>query len=115
MTDAMNLLWQPITDIIDNSPWFCLDESSDISLSDGTTKAIKDVKVGDQVSTLEGSSVVDNVFDNGVQECKTVSLENGMSITGTDEHRVRCMSPEGTSLVWKKISDLTEDDYVVTE
>lgn len=22
MTDAMNLLWQPITDIIDNSPWF---------------------------------------------------------------------------------------------
>lgn len=115
MTDAMNLLWQPITDIIDNSPWFCLEENTQITLEDGNTKAIKDVKKGDIVATLEGHSVVDNVFDNGVQECKTVSLENGKQITGTDEHKVRCLSPDGTSLMWKKISELAEDDYVVTE
>jgi intein/homing endonuclease len=111
----MNLLWQPITDIIDNSPWFCLEENTQITLENGGTKALKDIKVGDSVATLEGSSVVDNVFDNGVQECKTVSLENGRSITGTDEHRVRCLSEDGLSLTWKKIRDLTENDYVVTE
>jgi hypothetical protein len=115
MTDAMNLLWQPITDIIDNSPWFCLEENTQITLENGGTKALKDIKVGDSVATLEGSSVVDNVFDNSIQECKTVSLENGRSITGTDEHRVRCLSEDGLSLTWKKIRDLTENDYVVTE
>lgn len=113
--DAFSLLWDPVIKGIKDSPWFCLDENTQISLIGGSTKAIKDMLIGDLVPTLEGPSVVDNVFDNGIQECKTVVLEDGKSITGTDEHQVRCLSADGTSLVWKKIGEITEEDYVVTE
>jgi hypothetical protein len=44
-----------------------------------------------------------------------VVLDDGKSVTGTDDHQIRCLSEDGQSLVWKKISELTEDDYVVTE
>jgi len=114
-SDAATLLWKPVLDGINNSPWFCLEENTQITLLDGSTKAIKDMQIGDQVPTLEGPSVVDNVFDNGVRECKKVVLDDGKSVTGTDDHQIRCLSEDGQSLVWKKISELTEDDYVMTE
>lgn len=97
-----------------SSPWFCIEEDTPILLANGEEVAIQDVQVGSYVKTFEGSEEVLNVFDNGIQECKTVTLENGLSITGTDEHLVRCLGTDGTSLVWKKISELTEDDYVVS-
>lgn len=113
--DAMATLWDPISKGFADSPWFCLAEGTSISLADGTTKSIEMMTAGDKVKTLEGISTVDRVFDNGVQECFDLRLEDGKTLTGTAEHQVRCLGEDGVSLVWKKIGDITEEDFVLLE
>ena len=111
---AKDTLWDPFFNNLVESPWFCIAENTPISLADGTTKHIQDMVVGDFVQTLEGTSVVDKVFVNGVKVCKEVTLADGNMVVGTDDHMVRVLGPDGASLIWKKIEDLTEDDFVVT-
>jgi hypothetical protein len=114
-TDAIALLWAPIKTAIDSSPWFCLAEGTEISLADGTLKSIENVVPGDSVVTFEGTTLVDRVFDNGIQECSNVLLENGQQITGTDTHRVFCIAKDGKSVVEKRIDELREGDLVVVQ
>jgi hypothetical protein len=112
---AQQTLYEPYYGNILDSPWFCIAEDTPITLADSTTIAIQDVKPGYEVQTLSGTKPVVRVFDNGVQPCKRVTLEDGNFVDGTDEHLVRCLSEDGAGLVWKRISDLTEDDYIVSE
>lgn len=114
-TQAKDTLWTPFYGALTESRWFCLVGSSGITMADGSKKQIKDVVAGDSVKTYEGTNEVVNVFDNGVKSCKKITLHGGQELEGTDGHKVRCLSPCGTTLVWKNIGDLTEDDYVVTE
>lgn len=111
---AKETLWEFYYGTLLESQWFCLDENSRVSLADGSTKPIKEIQVGDCVKTFEGESVVDRVFDNGVQECARVTLADNKVLEGTDEHEVQCLDQDGY-LVWKKIGDLTEDDFVVVD
>ena len=113
--DAFALLWEPISKGILSNPWFCIAEGTPISMSDGSKVPIEDMKVGTEVKTLEGTSPVDNVFYNGIQECFEVTLEDGKILPGTDKHKVRVLGPDGSSIVWKLIKDLTEDDLVLIE
>ena len=110
---AKETLWEFYYGTLTESNWFCLDENSRILLADGETKPIKEMRVGDRVKTFEGESVVDRVFDNGIQDCTRVTLADEKTLDGTDEHEVQCLGPDGAALVWKKIGDLTEDDFVV--
>lgn len=112
---AKDTLWQNFYATLTESQWFCIAEGTPITLSDGSTKPIERIEVGDEVKTLEGTSTVDRHFDNGVQECFDVQLSDGKSVVGTAEHLVRCLSSDGNSLIWKKIGELTPDDYVVVE
>ena len=112
---AQQTLYEPYYGNILDSPWFCIAEDTPVTLADSTTIAIQDVKPGYEVQTLSGTKPVVRVFDNGVQPCKRVTLEDGNFVDGTDEHLVRCLSEDGAGLVWKRISDLTEDDYIVSE
>jgi hypothetical protein len=109
---AIKLLWNPFSEIVKGSEFFCLAEGTQVSLTNGS-KSIEEIQPGDQVKTFEGEQPVTKVFDNGYQECVNLSLESGHSVTGTGEHQVQCLGPDGTSLVWKKIKDLTQDDLVV--
>ena len=112
---AKENLWDPFYGNILESPWFCLSEGTPISLSDGSTKPIELISVGEEVATFEGTGVVSETFDNGIKECLTVTLESGHYLTATTEHKVQCLSPCGTFLVWKKVGDLTSTDLVVVE
>jgi len=112
---ASELLWAPIRDLIGDSPWFCVGFDSKITLSDNTNVQICDLKVGARVKTLEGSSKVLNVFDNGVRECLKITLDDEKILTGTKEHKVRVLGADGCSIEWKLLGDLTEEDYVVVE
>lgn len=111
---AKKLLWSPFTSIIERSTWFCLAEGTQVSLVEGT-KSIEDIQVGDVVKTFEGQHAVARTFDNGLRECLTLTLEAGHTLTGTKDHQVQCLAPDGQSLIWKAMGDLTEDDFVVTE
>lgn len=109
---AQNLLWNPIQNMLMNSEWFCIAEGSQVTLADGSTQSIETIVPGTEVRTLEGTSVVDKVFDNGYQECFDVETD-GTHLIGTESHKVRCVV-DG-ELVWKTIGELTEDDLVVLD
>lgn len=110
---AKDNLWDPYYGYIAGSPWFCLAEGSEISLASGGTRPIEKISVGDEVVTFEGCSVVDRVFDNGVKECLELTVSTGDTLIGTEDHQVQCLAADGTSLVWKRMGDLTADDFVV--
>lgn len=116
---AIDNLWDPYSNYLSNSPWFkayhCLAAGASVSLGNGTAKPIEDVKIGDVVSTFEGTSVVTATACTGTKECLEVTLENGLVLPPTPDHRVRCVSTDGLSLVWKEAGDLTLDDFVVVE
>ena len=66
----------------------CISVESDIILSDGSTKKLKDIKVGDSLlSSSSGSVTV--VATTPVMKKKTyrITLKNGQSIIATAEHR----------------------------
>ncbi len=112
---ASELLWAPYRDLLAESPWFCVAFDTNITMASGETKQIRQIEVGDYVETFTGKQKVLNVFDNGVKECFSVSIDNGTYIEGTKEHLIRVLSSDGDSLIWKQIGCLTENDYVVVE
>ena len=114
-TKAFSLLWTPFINIINESSWFCLAEDSPVTLASGEKCVIQDVQAGAFVKTLEGEHQVDAVFDNGTRDCYEVALGNGELLVGTGSHQVRCLAPDGESLVWKTIDELQDGDLVVTE
>lgn len=113
--NAYDQLFNPYKTYVDECKWFCVAAGTKVTMSNGSTKDVKDIVVGEDVKTLEGSSDVIQKFDNGVKDCKQVTLANGNSLVATDEHKVRVLNEEGTELVWKLVKDLTTKDYVVVE
>ncbi len=111
---ALSLLWTPYMNIINESSWFCVAEDSQVTLASGDKVPIKNLEQGMSVKTLEGESKITNVFDNGVRECYDVVLEN-RTLTGTGSHKIRCLGPDGETLIWKSVEDLQEGDLVLTE
>lgn len=112
---AKDTLWSPFYAHLLESPWFCIEKSSRISLSDGTTKEISDISVGTLVRTPSGPKEVLQVFDNGIKECLEITTDSGNVLQGTGDHLVQCLSLDGNSLIWKKFSDITIEDFVVVE
>ena len=92
----------------------CVDENTEITMSDGTLKKIRDIKIGDTVQSynVDGttiSSVVTNVFDNGISDdVYEIVANNGYTIKATGSHKVL------TQRGWVKVSELTQSDYVMT-
>ena len=90
----------------------CVDEDTYILMWNGSTKKIKDLKVGDKILNLgeNNNIVVDTVkqvFDNGLQDTFEVRAQQTKSIIGTKDHKV--LTQDG----WKTIGELTTSDYVM--
>lgn len=113
MSKAIGVMWTPFKRHIEASKWWCLSEGTQITMADGTSRPIEKVNPGDTVKTFEGQQEVAHRFNNGVQDCYKLTLEDGKSLEGTKEHQVQCLGPDGESLVWKQIGELTADDFVV--
>jgi intein/homing endonuclease len=111
---AVSLLWAPLHNIIGKSEWFCLAEGTPVTMADGTTKPIEET-LGLEVKTFEGSGLVTTRADTGVKDCLELELESGHSLVGTAEHRIRCLSADGASLIWKTLGELTAEDFVVID
>lgn len=115
LTRSVKLLWNPFDQIVEASSWFCVAEGSEITLSNNTTVAIEEVKAGDTVKTFEGENNVLRVFNNGVKDTLTLTLENGSTLAATPEHSVQCLAPDGESLFWKRMDELTPEDLLVVD
>lgn len=90
----------------------CIAEGSLITMSDGTLKPIEDVRVGDKVISFDGKvfsgKTVTAAWDNGVKDVVEVTLEDGISLRCTPDHRL--LTQDG----WKESSKLSSDDWVYT-
>lgn len=90
----------------------CVSEDTEILMWNGATKKIKDLQIGDKILNINktGNVVVDTikqVFDNGVQDTYEVRAQQTKSIIGTKDHKI--LTQDG----WKKIEELTTEDYVM--
>jgi ribonucleoside-diphosphate reductase alpha chain len=63
------------------------------------------------VPTDEGVKVSPRGFNNGIAEVLRVHTREGLSITGTPNHKVKVMTDSGPQ--WKEIQDLTKGDWIV--
>ena len=92
----------------------CVDENTLVTMGDGNRKRIKDIKVGDLVSCFDEKTKtmtykpVANVYDNGYAETFKITTSHGNEIVATKEHKV--LTQDG----WKKVIELTENDYIMT-
>lgn len=90
----------------------CIAEGSLITMSDGTLKPIEDVRVGDRVISFDGKvfsgKTVTAAWDNGIKDVVEVTLEDGISLKCTPDHRL--LTQDG----WKESSKLSSDDWVYT-
>ena len=92
----------------------CISSDADILMSDGSTKKIADVKVGDFVETYnekdgywEPKPVI-GVYNNGFKNTYWLLLENKFWLRATADHPIKTIGG------WKEISELDVNDYVVT-
>ena len=90
----------------------CIAEGSLITMSDGTLKPIEDVRIGDRVISFDGKvfsgKTVTAAWDNGIKDVVEVTLEDGVSLKCTPDHRL--LTQDG----WKESSKLSSDDWVYT-
>lgn len=93
----------------------CLDPESKISMSDGSYKMIKDIRIGDEVLTFNEltyeieSKKVKKVHKNisVSEQMYELTLDNGNSVKITGNHKVLL-----TSGVWKRVDELEIDDII---
>lgn len=91
----------------------CLVPGTEIMMSDGTTKAIEDVTIGDLVSTVEGPKPVINTWNpetlvEGTPECFEVEFDDGTKVICSEGHK---FFRNGE---WIEASDLVVGDELAT-
>ena len=63
------------------------------------------------VPTDEGVKESPRGYNNGVADVFRVHMRQGLSLTGTPNHKVKVMTDDGPQ--WKEIQDLTKGDWIV--
>jgi hypothetical protein len=73
----------------------CVDENTEVMLSDDSTKPIKNIQIGDIVKSYDEKKYcfvdrkVTNVFDQGFQKCYEFVFDNDHTLICTKDHLIR--------------------------
>jgi intein/homing endonuclease len=95
----------------------CLHPDTEITLSDGSLKKIKDIEIGDLVKTINEASgdieikpvvKLHRNLNKGTQMYE-IEMENGNILKITGNHKVKLLSGD-----WKKVEDLSEEDEILS-
>lgn len=102
--------------LITNHTYMCVSGETNIIMSDGTSRMIKDVEVGDFVKTLDGDrQVMDNyVYDN--EPTMKIELEDGEIIECTENHKFlvkQDWTEDEEDECWKYAGDLKDGDIIL--
>jgi S-adenosylmethionine synthetase len=74
---------------------------------------IENLRIGNRILTHLGLKSVTATRKTGIKKIVGVTLENGMHLECTPDHRVLCYNKGGNSY-WKEAGALTRDDFVCT-
>lgn len=91
----------------------CLDQNTPVLMHDGSTKKIKDIKVGEEVQTFHPETMKTSITKVVYHQTKPTTKEmyrittySGHTIDATFDHKF--MTHQG----WKEVGDLTQDDLM---
>ncbi|MGL5188701.1 MAG: LAGLIDADG family homing endonuclease, partial [Cetobacterium sp.] len=91
----------------------CISSDSMVSMSDGTTKRIDEVNIGDYVLSLDKNgkivkSKIINKWNNGYKKVYNLKTKNGYSLKCTDDHKILCEDK------FYELKNITSDMFVYT-
>lgn len=104
---------QDIFDPDDKISGGCLTAGHLVWMADGSAKKIEEIVEGDVVVTLEGDIDVAGTFEYHDKEVFELVLSTGEVIQATAEHKFLTRPDEGTTLVWKTVSELNDGDDIL--
>lgn len=97
-------------------PRRCLHGSTQIMLPDGSTKLLKDLKVGDEILSFDGSSwVPDRIVGHWrtkLKQCYKISAPNQIPLRASHDHRVATLND--SQLTWVPVSKLVSSPLLLT-
>lgn len=99
-----------------NHQYMCCHGDTILTLSDGSYKNVKEVKIGDMVKTLDGPKPVEEVFVYENSPIMKIELETGEIIKCTPNHKflvTNDWTEDEYASCWKSAEELTEDDYII--
>jgi hypothetical protein len=86
----------------------CLVGETQVTLENGKTKRIDEIKPGEFVKTLDGNHEVLNWFDQGIKETIELEFDNGTKLICTSDHKIR------TTDGWVEAGNLTEEHEIIS-
>ncbi|HSB00882.1 MAG TPA: ribonucleotide reductase N-terminal alpha domain-containing protein, partial [Anaerolineales bacterium] len=96
----------PETLVFTNKGLLRLDEIVNSSVSGWQEHALS-------VPTDEGMKQSPRGYNNGIAEVMRVHTRQGLSVTGTPNHKVKVMTDDGPR--WKEIQDLAKGDWIIVQ
>lgn len=95
----------------------CLLAGTQVTLSNGTSKKIEDIKRGDLVLSwnfdrnVVETKMTETLFDQGLQSCLMLRLENNQNLISTSNHRLLTVVDD--NFKWVMMKDLTLEHNLV--
>jgi adenylate kinase family enzyme len=114
ITSDMGYLGIPM--VATNHIYMCMPEGNKVQMSNGEIIDISDIIKGDVVKTLDGSKVVEDVFEYQNSEVFEIELENGDKISCTPNHKFlvkKEWKSDENANCWKAAIDLEDDDIIL--
>lgn len=109
---TMDLAGAKIPFLFTNHSYTCMVGETSILMKDGSTKQLKDVKIGDEVITAKGSSIVEDIFKMHAKKTFKFTLEDGSVLQCTPNHKFAVEDSNG-EIVYKAAEDLIEGDTIL--
>jgi hypothetical protein len=99
--------------VFTNHTYQCLGKGAEVLLSDGSSKEIQNIKVGDIVQTLNGNKPVIDTTEYENVKTYTLELEDGTKLTGTENHRFLVKEEWRKDTSWKRLDELKKNDILL--
>jgi len=93
----------------------CLSEDTLVMLSDGSEKPIKELEVGEEVISLNADTechenkTIQQVYNNGYQQCYLLEFDNGIKIECTENHKFLSRNRG-----WITAGDISSNDELIS-
>ncbi len=78
----------------------------------GNTKGDQWQDTSFHIMTDQGPKKATKFYINGIAKTRKIRTLSGYEIQGTEEHRIKVLDPDTKELIWKKLSEIQENDII---